>query len=46
MTARDSEISANLGGGIVDRGGGGLRVPTPRSRTTPAPGCEASGRAA
>ena len=26
MTARDSEISDNVGAGIVDRGGGGLRV--------------------
>lgn len=26
MTARDSEISANLGGGIIDSGGGGLRA--------------------
>ncbi|MDX6581430.1 MAG: hypothetical protein QOI10_614 [Solirubrobacterales bacterium] len=26
MTARDSEVSDNVGGGIIDRGGGGLRA--------------------
>lgn len=26
MTARDSEVSDNVGGGVIDRGGGGLRA--------------------